>query len=116
MPGTPLSTAGARRLGTPGGIGEPHAVARAAASATAEVRRPTSALTSVFHRSPGASPEDWVRLNVGGTLFETTRSTLTQDTESMLGIMFSSETWKRCVMRRRFGTEKRRTAGAPSSF
>jgi hypothetical protein len=45
----------------------------------------------------GASPEDWVRLNVGGTVFETTRATLTQDPESMLGIMFSSESWKRFV-------------------
>lgn len=31
---------------------------------------------------------DWIRLNVGGTLFETSRTTLTSDSESILSRMF----------------------------
>ena len=39
---------------------------------------------------PGAkgSMTDWLRLNVGGTLFETSRSTLTSDPDSILSRMF----------------------------
>ena len=36
----------------------------------------------------GGSMADWLRLNVGGTQFETTRSTLTSDPESSLSRMF----------------------------
>ena len=31
---------------------------------------------------------DWIKLNVGGTLFETSRTTLTSDSESILSRMF----------------------------
>ena len=33
---------------------------------------------------PLASPESWVRLNVGGTVFATTRTTLMKDPQSFL--------------------------------
>jgi len=36
----------------------------------------------------GGSLTDWLRLNVGGTLFETSRSTLTSDPDSFLSRMF----------------------------
>ena len=35
-----------------------------------------------------SSMTDWLRLNVGGTLFETSRSTLTSDPDSILSRMF----------------------------
>ena len=35
-----------------------------------------------------SSMRDWLRLNVGGTLFETSRSTLTSDPDSILSRMF----------------------------
>ena len=34
------------------------------------------------------SMTDWLRLNVGGTMFETSRSTLTSDSDSILSRMF----------------------------
>ena len=34
---------------------------------------------------------DWVRLNVGGTMFETTRTTLTSDRDSILAKMFDPD-------------------------
>lgn len=38
-----------------------------------------------------ADPGDWITLNVGGTRFSTTRSTLQRDPQSMLAKMFSEE-------------------------
>ena len=37
------------------------------------------------------SMTDWIKLNVGGTMFETTRSTLVSDRESILARMFDSD-------------------------
>ena len=34
---------------------------------------------------------DWIKLNVGGTLFETSRGTLTQEPDSLLGRMFDPD-------------------------
>ena len=34
--------------------------------------------------SPSSVPSEWVRLNVGGTVFTTTKSTLQKDRESFL--------------------------------
>jgi hypothetical protein len=53
------------------------------------LRKTTSAL------SPnGVSRSDWVRLNVGGRVFATTRATITSDSNSMLARMFEpSEGW-----------------------
>ena len=34
---------------------------------------------------------DWVRLNVGGTMFETTRTTLISDRDSILAKMFDPD-------------------------
>eukprot|EP00795_Rhopilema_esculentum_P012412 gene12412-3075_t len=41
--------------------------------------------------SMNAGNREWVTLNVGGTRFVTTRSTLTKDPDSMLARMFSSD-------------------------
>jgi len=40
---------------------------------------------------PTESPSDWVTLNVGGSIFSTTRSTLLKDPSSMLAKMFGEE-------------------------
>ena len=43
---------------------------------------PPAAATTT--RRPLATPESWVRLNVGGTVFATTRTTLMKDPQSFL--------------------------------
>lgn len=53
-------------------------------------------LTLCLSKSADSTKGDWIRLNVGGRIFETTRATLTQDSESMLAVMFTTENWKRC--------------------
>lgn len=46
--------------------------------------------TSIFPPEDAASRRDWVRINLGGKVFATTRATLTSDPTSMLARMFES--------------------------
>ena len=42
----------------------------------------------VSEKNKSSSMADWLKLNVGGTIYETSRSTLTSDSESILARMF----------------------------
>ncbi|XP_064383753.1 BTB/POZ domain-containing protein KCTD9-like isoform X2 [Halichondria panicea] len=64
--------------------------------ANARVREPTDfslRRTTLLSTPEAPSRNDWVRLNVGGKIFATTRATLTSDSNSMLARMFESSGW-----------------------
>ena len=48
-------------------------------------------LASEIEKMTKPSLGDWIKLNVGGTLFETSRGTLTQEPDSLLGRMFDPD-------------------------
>eukprot|EP00055_Hartaetosiga_balthica_P015333 m.89813 g.89813 ORF g.89813 m.89813 type:complete len:826 (+) comp8839_c5_seq1:219-2696(+) len=43
--------------------------------------------------SKDANPTDWIKLDVGGKIFRTTRQTLTKEEGSMLALMFTTTDW-----------------------
>lgn len=66
-------------------------------SLTPSVEVPDFILRKTAPSSDGAPRSDWVRLNVGGRVFATTRATLCADSNSMLARMFEPTEGK-CVL------------------
>lgn len=48
-------------------------------------------LSEIIKEKEAPSLGDWIKLNVGGTMFETSRATLTKEPDSLLGRMFDPD-------------------------
>eukprot|EP00741_Cyanophora_paradoxa_P019383 tig00021127_g18711.t1 len=75
----------------------PVASSASAASLVQPTAVPSPAPSPTPPSAPGsvsASSSEWIRLNVGGRTFLTTRSTLTVEEDSMLAVLFGGDRWR----------------------